>query len=296
MAKSAYIESLEKKANVKNSIQEKIQAVIDYCWEAPADALPNQEMMQIIGSPNPQHFKSAMAHIFREMVLRGDISTGSTVLDIGCGCGRMAIPFSRFLETGKYYGIDVWEEGIEWCRNNIKRDGVEFEFILRESKNNYYFSEVDFSSQNDYHLGEIERNSVDFAFAISLFTHLRSFDCYNYFSELGRVLASGGCAYVTAFIIDEYFFEYVRRTGMHSAVRQIEPGCYYAYSGQDFFAGYTMNKWKEIVDSSGLKIVSYDVGKWAEKPGALNHQDTFALVSSAYRNEKKPSVDRIPNY
>ena len=45
------------------------------------------------------------------------------ILDMGCGCGRMAIPFSAYLsEKGKYIGFDVWSDGIEWCNENIRND------------------------------------------------------------------------------------------------------------------------------------------------------------------------------
>src|SRR6266571_3339160 len=48
----------------------------------------------------------------------------SHVLDIGCGCGRMAAAFTRFLDSsGSYEGFDAAKEPIEWCANITLKSG-----------------------------------------------------------------------------------------------------------------------------------------------------------------------------
>jgi hypothetical protein len=103
-------------------------------------------------------------------------------------------------------------------------------------------------------------------------------DVQAYLAEIDRVLDVDGKVYLSCFVIDEYFFHYVEETGLHKAVKPAGEGIYYAYSGQDFFAGYSFDKWRTMFDQHRLKVVSYEVGSWAHKPGARPYQDLFVLV------------------
>lgn len=284
-AASAYIQTLQSEAEAAEAKAQRVRQTIERCWSMTSDALPPPAMMNIVGSPDEAHFRATMCDLFGELVQRGSVERTATILDLGCGCGRLAIPFAAHLDGGSYYGIDVWQEGLDWCRNNVVSDTGSIRFIQREAVNNYYFEPRNPGAANRYHLSELHHEEVDFAFAISLFTHLQKQDCISYFSELSRVLKRGGCAYLTCFIIDEFFFDFVRRTGLHRSVTQEEQGCYYAYQGQDFFAGYTRATWTRMLEDSGLRIVGFDPGKWAEKPGALHYQDTFMVVPQGYRKD-----------
>ena len=44
-----------------------------------------------------------------------------------------------------------------------------------------------------------------------------------------------------------------------------------------FFAGYELDYFEKLVHSYDLKIISRDLGQWAEKPGSKNFQDTFII-------------------
>lgn len=186
--------------------------------------------------------------------------------------------FSRYLAQGRYFGVDVWDEGVAWCANHIARANKNFSFHCLDSDNNYYFEEYRPDIRNAYSLPFVEDSSIDLVFAISVLTHLVADDCESYLSEIARALKSNGAAYLSIFIIDQYFFDYVKKTGLYTGVRKVKKGVYQAYKGQDFFAGYTEDKWRSLLRKHGLKAVSHEVGSWAEKPGARNYQDTFVVV------------------
>src|SRR5947209_3979672 len=64
--------------------------------------------------------KNFWMHAFHSGLCRLD----STIVDIGCGCGRFAhilrdyiFKSERF--SGKYIGIDVDQEMLEWCARNF---------------------------------------------------------------------------------------------------------------------------------------------------------------------------------
>jgi SAM-dependent methyltransferase len=201
----------------------------------------------------------------------------SRIIDIGSGCGRLAIPFSLLIKEGAYFGTDVFEDGIEWCAKNITTQNPKFKFFLQDVENNYYFGgEIKPSTRMSLEFAE--SNSIDFVFAISVFTHLVEDDAQKYFNEIARCLNRDGVAYLTAFIIDDTFRAFVQRTGLHTAVKRVSEGHYQAYEGQDFFAGYEFGRWRTLIERAGLQISGFDPGTWAEKRGALHYQDTFIVT------------------
>lgn len=238
---SAFIEGQRKTAYISARGAEKLKLITDQCWSMGEKDLPSTEMMNVIGSYNTDHFKINMIQFFTEFYWRDLIGFDSTVLDLGCGCGRLAIPISRMLESGRYYGVDVWGEGIDWCKANITSVYKNSQFYRINAINNYYFSEKDNGLNNEFSLNFVEGQSVDFTFAISLFSHLLKRDAISYYNEIGRLMKKGGIVYVTGFVIDRYFVEFSGRTGKHTSLQEEEDGCFYGYSKQDFFAGFTMD-------------------------------------------------------
>ena len=135
---SGFISQIAKTLAVTEDRQSRIQKIIDACHAMGADELPPVEYVNIIGSPDHAHFKSVMCGLFSEFARGFNFEPDSNILDIGCGCGRMAFPFAKFLKSGKYYGIDVWREGIDWCTDNLAAAHPNMQFVTMESKNNYY--------------------------------------------------------------------------------------------------------------------------------------------------------------
>jgi tRNA G46 methylase TrmB len=66
-----------------------------------------------------------MGHLRTLAGLRPD----GRVLDIGCGCGQMALHLTKYLnEKGSYVGIDIHGPSIRWCQRNISNRRSNFEF------------------------------------------------------------------------------------------------------------------------------------------------------------------------
>ncbi len=274
---SSYIRQQREREAAAREAQEQIDGVVKQVLALPDEQLPPVWMMNKIGSHSAQHFKNTASWSFVELVRRGRLSTRSRVIDIGSGCGRLAIPFSLLIKEGEYYGTDVFEDGIKWCTQNVTPRNPGFKFFLQSVENNYYFG-GDIKPSSTISLSFAKSDCIDFIFAISVFTHLVEADAERYFNEIARCLEPNGLAYLTAFIIDRTFPDFVERTGLHTEVAEVSPGHYQAYAGQDFFAGYTFDRWRTLIEQAGLEISGFDPGTWAEKRGSMHYQDTFIVT------------------
>ena len=132
---------------------------------------------------------------------RSWITMDSTIVDIGCGCGKFAHHFrdynyngSKF--RGKYIGIDIDAEALGWCRRHFDKERFDFHLSSHASK-----------VYNDTGIGEpyalpIAESSVDLVFSTSLFTHLLEPEILNYMTESFRVLTPNAVMVMNCFLID----------------------------------------------------------------------------------------------
>src|SRR5439155_20602881 len=108
------------------------------------------------------------------------------VLDVGCGCGRMAVPLVSFLsDQGQYWGFDIMRPGIEWCQKNIAARDPRFHFQLADVYNPAYHRK----GKHPAHLYKFpyQDGFFDFVFLTSIFTHLAPPETDNYLAEIARV-------------------------------------------------------------------------------------------------------------
>jgi SAM-dependent methyltransferase len=127
----------------------------------------------------------------------GRIGLDSSVVDIGCGCGRFAHALRRFGFHGTYDGIDVDRELVAWCASFFEQETYRFHLA------NVY-SEV-YNPQGEkrpYRL-PVDDGSADFVIGQSLLTHLLEDDLRNYAFESFRVLTPGGHMDMGVFCLEE---------------------------------------------------------------------------------------------
>ena len=127
----------------------------------------------------------------------------STIVDIGCGCGR----YARFMRdyryksqrfTGHYVGIDVDPEMLAWCRHHF--DAERFEFHRSTHASQAYRAQGG-RDPTHYEL-PVADGKADFVFSGSLFSHLLENELVDYCRESFRVLKPGGCAAMYFFSLD----------------------------------------------------------------------------------------------
>ncbi len=123
------------------------------------------------------------------------------ILDIGCGCGQMAVQSLRYLtRKGSYTGVDINQEEINWCKKNIEPIRENFQFSLLDIFNKIY------NPQGRHNASSFKfpyKNSTfDFIILISVFTHMTPKGMENYVSEISRLLKKGGRCFITFFLLN----------------------------------------------------------------------------------------------
>ena len=105
-----------------------------------------------------------------------DIARFASILDFGCGCGRLIRQWKR-LSGRRIRGTDTNPRMIEWCKRSLR---------FAEFQRNGNASRLDYADE-----------AFDFIYAISVFTHLTEEMQGFWIDELTRVLNPGGYLYLT---------------------------------------------------------------------------------------------------
>ncbi len=105
-------------------------------WRGRADDLTPPRSLQAFVGGGFQALGEEFFAYFKDLCrLRPD----ETVLDVGCGSGRMAVPLLGYLDRrGRYVGFDIAPKLIRWCSGHITRRNANFTFHLADIFNRHY--------------------------------------------------------------------------------------------------------------------------------------------------------------
>ena len=95
MSESGFIKGLQANKESPNDIFKRIAKVSQKIRAWPDEKFPPVSYIQNIGCSDIQHFKNSGLNQFNELIRRFRVEDDWKILDMGCGCGRMAIPFSE---------------------------------------------------------------------------------------------------------------------------------------------------------------------------------------------------------
>lgn len=169
--------------------------------EAPPDLPPLHLRALFTSSWRPGAFRRSGRKFVDHFVDRCGLQAGERVLEIGCGCGRSALPMADFLTSGQYRGIDISKRGIRWCSENISKRNPRFTFRHADIRNREYNPGGRIAAE-DFTFPFPDR-SFDFVFLTSVFTHMLPGEVGHYLAEIHRMLAEGGRAFLTFFLWNE---------------------------------------------------------------------------------------------
>ncbi|MCP4349668.1 MAG: class I SAM-dependent methyltransferase [Desulfobacterales bacterium] len=167
----------------------------------------------------------------------------SAVLDVGCGCGKIARLFLYHPYIEKYIGFDNYEKSIQWCQQYMTPFSPEkFEFIFADIVSEAYNPEGKIKSSE--FVFPLDNSKTDIVIAASLFTHLLEKDAVHYLKQTKRVLKKEG----------------ILIASIHTDTVSGEK-----YSGNEIRIDVNADYFAELAESCGLTFVN--------NPGKLLGQD-----------------------
>jgi len=212
--------------------------------------------------------------ITHSMIGFGKLQPEQKFLDIGCGCGKLARPLTKYLTAkGRYDGIDITQEVIRWC-SEAYRDHPNFNFHLADLYSERYNPRGSVKASN--YTFPFADNEFDLIFLGSVFTHMLPADTGNYLKEIARVLKRGGRCLATFFVLDDvsranakagntspaFTHEYAQE-GCRVEVKEV-PEAAIAYE-----EGFV----RSLYASSNLNIDIVSFGEWGRKRLIPHWQD-----------------------
>jgi SAM-dependent methyltransferase len=160
--------------------------------------IPPKRMMRVGSRRRYVQTRDTFFGYYRELCA---LTPEDRVLDVGCGTGRMAVPFGSFLrEPGHYVGFDVDRDAIRWCQEQIAPHFRSLQFLHVDLVNSCYAPRGCGRAQ-DFRF-PFPDASFSFVFLNSVFTHLLDAEIQNYIREIARVLEPRGRCFITFFLLD----------------------------------------------------------------------------------------------
>lgn len=170
----------------------------------PTPPIPPPELRGLVGNTDTvEEFEGIGRSIAGMMDALGLLAPECRLLDVGCGCGRVA---GQLLASpiAAYEGFDRNPELVRWAAENIGSIDRRFRFRLVSVASPY--DDLD-GFRGTIPASELRFPYPDGAFDVALlssvFTHMSVDDSRRYLSELARVLTPQGQVLATWFLTDE---------------------------------------------------------------------------------------------
>ena len=191
----------------------------------------------------------------------GGLKPFETVLDVGCGIGRMAVPLTQYLdaETASYEGVDPVNAGVEWCVQNISSAYPNFRFCRVDVAHELY--NPGGAIAGDEIVLPFADEKFDFVTMVSVATHLPEAEIAAYAREVMRLLTPGGRLFLTAFIVASGDPE--RPTARPRFIPGKQPGTWYGDPLAPLGAiGFDAGIIENVLKKAGLQIQRLSLGHW----------------------------------
>jgi ubiquinone/menaquinone biosynthesis C-methylase UbiE len=188
-----------------------------------------EAMDQILNVSDPDAFEAAGRHDAEK--LGRFIEPTDTVLDLGCGIGRVTRYVAPLCQN--IWAVDVSETMLRFARHRLAE-----------------LSNVHFVLGRGTALPELETGGVDFAYSLLTLQHVEREHAFKLLRELRRVIRDGGRAFLTFpnLLSDEYlqaFLHYVDVDEVSNPARA---------------RFYTPQEVERLLPAAGLEIEQLDAG------------------------------------
>lgn len=163
----------------------------------PSLPMPRKRDWAVVGTS----FLPDACNLLASLVHDARLARDDSVLDIGCGVGRVAYVLSYYLSpAGRYEGLEPVNRWVRWNKTVVGTRFRNFRFKPFAIHNPVYNSKGKLQpacARFPYSDG-----SFDLAIASSVFQHNQAATVQHYLGEIARVLRPGGRCFITCFLLD----------------------------------------------------------------------------------------------
>lgn len=212
------------------------------------------------------------------LIKEAGLTPNGSVLDVGCGLGRIAVPLAGYLTGGRYEGFDVDRAAVEWCQQNITPVAPHFRFQAVEVVNDKFRQQG--SGAESFRFPH-EDGLFDVAFLASVFTHMVTAEVFHYLAELHRVLRPSGRLVASYFLLNEESETAIREARIAPRYRfpHALDGCRVRNKAVASMAvAYPEAGIQKMYQSTGLSIIKTHYGRWRGRSDAYGNQDVIIAV------------------
>jgi cyclopropane fatty-acyl-phospholipid synthase-like methyltransferase len=243
-----------------------------------SETVDGVSLNNLVGGGDPK----AVSDISLEILTRHNlVKPGARVFEIGCGCGRMALPLAEYGQGVRYTGIDIIPGLVSFCRREISSRYPNFSFYTIKEGNPQYDKYIA-AGNEDLAGGDFEtmNGSYDLVVAFSVFTHLARAETEAMLKTVWRRLASGGSAVLTFFLLDPVSRAQIRarKANLFRTAKDVDqPLIFDSFNGANSAVGYDHNVLMEMVRAAGFEgLYALQYGSWRFTPG-FHYQDIVIL-------------------
>ncbi|MBM3165934.1 MAG: glycosyltransferase [Chloroflexi bacterium] len=235
------------------------------------ELIPSPELSAFVGDGDFRIIGEEFFGYFKNLCY---LMPNETVLDVGCGIGRMAVPLTKYLDqNGRYEGFDTAKKGIDWSNEHISSKYSNFHFQLVDIFNKQYNPEGKVSA-SEFRF-PFEDEFFNFVFLASVFTHMLPKDIEHYLAEIYRVLKKGGRCLITFFLLNNESL-YLIQQGKSTIEFKYGEGTYrwkYEETPENAVA-YSEEYMRTLYAKGGLMIKEpIQYGSWCGRERFLSYQD-----------------------
>lgn len=216
---------------------------------------------------------STLKIINKYIEIKDDIS----VLDIGCGYGRLAHAFIRNKKFhGEYIGIDILPEHIKWCKANlVDLCGKRINFYCIDMKNEVYNPNGTLNIKNV----NLDIAPVDLVTVINVFNHMHYEDVRNYLYKIYDLLDNKGKVYIVLFLLND---EQRKLELQNKSSLPMKYGCerfykYYCKCSPLYAIAYEEGILIKLFNELSYKVEDISYGSWCGRKNKTSYEDIIIL-------------------
>ncbi len=207
----------------------------------------------------------------------GGLKPTDSVLDVGCGVGRMAYGLVNYLaRSSRYDGFDIIPELITWAQREISPLYPNFQFRHAPIYNSFYNPTGHLKSTE--FIFPYEDASFEFVFLTSVFTHMPGDEIRHYMREIRRVLKPGGRVLISCFLLNSESLQLIAAGKSTLDISNpLDDGKVASLDRPDFARGFEEGLFKGWLETHSLSVLDTLYGSWCGRADFVSYQDLLIV-------------------